>query len=81
MKNSRRAQSVPSRRYQKQNTPQVGTSNNINYGDDEENASDPEDQENEIQDNPFRPSSMNELRTPMQPLNIQNIDLNDCNYK
>ena len=81
MKNSRRAQSVPSRRYQKQNTPQVGTSKNINYGDDEENASDPEDQENEIQDNPFRPSSMNELRTPMQPLNIQNIDLNECNYK
>ena len=77
IKNSRRAQSVPSRRYQEQNTPQVGTSKNIKNEDDEANASEPEDQENEIHDNPFRPSIMNELKTPMQPLNIQNIDLND----
>ena len=45
--------------------------------DGEENASEPENQECEIQDNPFRPSNMNELRTPIQPLIIQNIDLND----
>ena len=45
--------------------------------DGEENASEPENQECEIQDNPFRPSNLNELRTPIQPLGIQNIDLND----
>ena len=73
MKNSRRAQSVPSRRYQEQNTSQVGTSKNINNRDDEENASEPVHQENEIQDNPFRPSYMNEFRTPMQPSNIQTL--------
>ena len=52
MKNSRRAQSVPSKRHQEQNTPQVGTSKNTNNKDDEANASEPEDQENEIQDSP-----------------------------
>ena len=77
MKKSRTAQSVPSRRYQEQNTAQVGTSKNIINRDDEENASEPGDQENEIQDNPFRPSNMYELRTPMQPSNKQNIELND----
>ena len=81
MKNSRKAQSVPNRRYQEQNTPQAGTSKNTNNEDDEANASEPENQENEIQDNPFRPSNMNELKTPMQPLNIQNIDLNDSVIK
>ena len=45
--------------------------------DGEANASEPEYQENKIKDNLFRSSNMNELRTPMQPLNIQNIDLND----
>ena len=77
MKNSSRAQSVPSMRYQEQNTPQDGTSKNINNRDDEENASEPEDQENGKQHIPFRPSNMNELKTPMQPSNMQNIDLND----
>ena len=77
MKDSRRAQSVPGRKYQEQNTPQIGTSKITNNKDDEANASEPEDQENEIQDSPFRPSNINELRTPLQPLNIQNIDLND----
>ena len=77
MKKSRRAQSMPSRRYQEQNTPQAGTSKNTNNKDDEGNASELKDQENEIQDSPFRPSNMNELRTPMQHLIIQNIDLND----
>ena len=58
MKDSRRAQSVPSRRYQEQNTlkqePQKP-----NNRDNEDTASEPEDQENEIQDNPFKPSNMN----------------------
>ena len=77
MKNSRRAQSVPSRRYQEQNTPQAGTSKNTNEENDEANATEPDNQETEIQDNPFRPSNLNESRTPMQLLNIQNIDIND----
>ena len=77
MKNNRRIQSVPNRRYQEQNTPKAGTSKYISNEDGEENASEPENQECEIQDNPFRPSNLNELRTPMQPLSIQNIDLND----
>ena len=77
MKNNRRTQSVPNRRYQEQNIPKAGTSKYISNEDGEENASEPENQECEIQDNPFRPSNLNELRTPMQPLSIQNIDLND----
>ena len=77
MKNNRRTQSVLNRRYREQNTPKVGTSKYISNEDGEENASEPENQEREIQDNPFRPSNLNELKTPMQPLNIQNIDLND----
>ena len=77
MKNSRRTQSVPSRRYQEQNASEAETSKYIDNEDDEENASDPENQESGIQDNPFRPSKKNELRKPMQPLNIQNIDLNE----
>ena len=77
MKNNRRTQSVPNRRYREQNTPKPGTSKYTSNEDGEENASEPENQECEIQGNPFRPSNLNELRTPMQPLNIQNIDLND----
>ena len=72
-----RTQSVPSKKYQEQNTPQAGTSKNINNGDDELNASDIENQENRTQDSPFRPSNNDELKTLMRPLNIQNIDLND----
>ena len=75
--NNRRTQSVPSKKYLEQNTPQAGTSKNINNGDYELNASDIENQEKRTQDNPFRPSNNDELRTPMQPLNIQNIDLDD----
>ena len=67
---------VPNRRYREQNTPKAGTSKYISNEDGEENASELENQECEIQDNPFRPSSLSELRTPMQPLSIQNIDLN-----
>ena len=68
---------MPSRRYQVQNTPQVGTSRNINNEDDEAKASEPGDQENEIQHNPFRPSNLNEIKTPMQPLSIQNFNSKD----
>ena len=77
MKNNRRTQSVPNRKYREQNTPKAGTSKYISNDDGGENASEPENQECEIQDNPFRPSNLNELRTPIQPLSIQNIDLND----
>ena len=77
MKNNRRTQSVPNRRYREQNTPKAGISKYISNEDGGENASEPENQECEIQDNPFRPSNLNELRTPIQPLSIQNIDLND----
>ena len=77
IKNNRRTQSVTNRRYREQNTPRAGTSKYASNEDGEENASEPENQECEIQDNPFRPSNLNELRTPMQPLSMQNIDLND----
>ena len=77
MKNSRRTQSVPSRRCQEQNTPRAGTSRYIDNEDGKENASEPENQECEIQDNPFKPNNMNELRTPIQPLSMQNINLKD----
>ena len=77
MKNNRRTQSVPNRRYREQNTPRAGTSKYTSNEDGEENASEPENQECEIQDNTFRPSNLNELRTPLQPLSIQNIHLND----
>ena len=77
MKNSRRTQSVPNRRYREQNTPSAGTSKYVSNEDGEEYVSEPENQECEIQDSPFRPSNLNELRTPIQNLSMQNIDLND----
>ena len=77
MKKNRRTQSVPNRRYREQNTPRAGTSKYASNEDGEENASELENQECEIQDDPFRPSNLNELRTPIQPVSIQNIDLND----
>ena len=77
MNNNRRTHSVSNRRYREQNTPRAGTSKYASNADGEENASEPENQECEIQDNLFRPSNLNELRTPMQPLSMQNIDLND----
>ena len=76
MKNNRRTQSVPNRRYREQNTPRAGTSKYTSNEDGGENAPEPENQECEVQDNPFRPSNLNELRTPIQPLSIQNIYLN-----
>ena len=77
MKNNRRTLSVPNRRYREQNTPTAGTSKYTSNEDGEQNASEPENQEYEIQDNPFRPSNLNELRTPIQLLSMQNFDLND----
>ena len=77
MKNKRRTQSVPNRRYREQNTTRAETSKYANDEDGEENSSEPENQECEIRDNPFRPSNLNEFRTPIQPLSMQNIDLND----
>ena len=77
MKKNKRTQSVPNKRYREQNTSRAGTSKYTSNEDGEENASEPENQECEIQDNPFRPSNLNELRTPVQPLSIQNIDLNE----
>ena len=77
MQNNRRTQSVLNRLYREQNTPRAGTSKNTSNEDGEENASEPENQECEIQDNPFRPSNLNEFRTPIQPLSIQIIDLNE----
>ena len=41
------------------------------------NASDTDDQENKKQDNPFRPSETNEIRTPRQLICIQNLVLDD----
>ena len=48
MKNSRRTQSVPSKRYQEQNTPRAGTSKYRSNEGDVENASQPENQESGI---------------------------------
>ena len=77
MKNNKRTQSVPNRRSREQNTPRAGNSKYTSNEDGEGNASEPENRECEIQDNPFRPSNLNELRKPIQPLSIQNVDLND----
>ena len=77
MKNNIRTQFVPGKKFQEQNIPKAWTSKNVNNGDDELNASDIKNRENRTQGNPFRPSNNDELRTPMQPSNIQNIDLND----
>ena len=68
---------MPKRRCREQNTPRAGTSKYTSNEDGEENASEPENQECEILDIPFRPSNLNELRTPIQTLSMQNIDLND----
>ena len=61
MKHNRRTQSVPNRRYREQNNPRAGTSKYASNEDGEENASDLETQECEVQDDPFRPSNLNEL--------------------
>ena len=48
-----------------------------NDKDGEINASDTDDHENEIQDNPFRPTGTNQLRTQVQPISIQYLDLDN----
>ena len=53
------------------------TSKHVSNKDDELIASDNDEQENEIQDNPSRPSGIKELRTSVEPLTIQNLDLED----
>ena len=53
------------------------TPKRINSDDGEINASDTENPENRMQDIPFRPSETNQLRTPAQPISIQNLDLVD----
>ena len=76
-KNSRRTQSIPSRKVNGPTTSIIETPKHINNDDGEMNVSDTENQENRIQKVPFRPSETNELRTPIQPIFIQNRDLDD----
>ena len=73
VKNSRRTQSISSKR----NNGQTMPPKHINKDGGEEKASDTENQENRTQDNPFRPSETNELRTPIQQIPIENLDLDD----
>ena len=77
MKKNRGTQSEPNRRYREKNALQIGTSKNTKSIGGEAHASDAEIQQNEIRDSPSRPSKVKELRTPMQNLNIQSIELND----
>ena len=74
---SSRTKSIPRRKDNEQTTSRIATPKHINNDDGEINASDTENQENRIQDNPFGPSEINELRTPIQPISIQNLDLDD----
>ena len=76
-KKNRRTQSIPSRKDNGQTTSRIETTKQVKNDDGEINESDTENQENTIQDNPFRPSETNELRTHIQPISIQNIDLDD----
>ena len=73
VKNSRRIQSIPRRKDTEQTTLRIETLKHMNNGDGEINASDTENQENRIQDIPFRPSEGNEPRTPIQPISVQNL--------
>ena len=67
MENSRRAQSVSNRKNNRHNTSRIETQRSTNNDDGEINATDIKNQENKIQDNPFRPSGINELISPKQP--------------
>ena len=77
VKDSRKTQSFPSRKDNGQTTSRIETPYYINSEDGDINASDTKNQENRLQDNPFRPSETNELRTQIQPISIQNVDLDD----
>ena len=75
VKSSRRTQSFPIRKNNGQTTSRMETPKHINNNDGELNASDTENQESRLHDNPFRPSETNDLRTPCQPIPIHNLDL------
>ena len=77
MKNSRSLQSASSRKYYGITTSKLETPNSVNKEDGEIKASDTDDEENEIQNYSFRPSGINELRTPIPPVYIQKLDLDD----
>ena len=77
VKNCKRTQSIPRRNNNEQTTSRIGTPNHMNNGDGGINASDTENQENRKQDNPFGPSKINELRTPIPPSSVQNRELED----
>ena len=77
VKTNKRTQSVPSRKNDEPATSRAETPRYSNNNDGEINASDTENEENRIQDNPFRPSDINELRTPFQPINTKNADLDE----
>ena len=72
LKNTRRTQSIPSRKDNGQTTSRIETPKHKNSNDGEINSSDTENQENRMQDNPFRPSVTNKLGTPIQSISIQN---------
>ena len=71
MKHSKNAQSVPDRKIRE-------TLKHINDEDGEVNATNMDNQESSVQDNPFRPSELNELRSPVQPVCIRK---NNCTQK
>ena len=77
VKNSNRTQSYPNRKNYEQNTSRIETPECTNDKDGETNAFDTDNQESEIQDNPFRLSGTNELRSPVQPIFNHNFDLDD----
>ena len=78
---NRRSQSIPNRINNQKTTSRIETPKHINNNDGELNASDTEIQENRIQDDPLRPTETNELRTPIQPISSQNLDLFDTENK
>ena len=80
--NSKRMQSIPKRKNHEQTTSRIDTSRIetskcINDKDGGINAVDTDNQENEIQNDSFRPSGANERRTPIQQFSIPNIKLDD----
>ena len=61
----------------KRTTSRVETAKCTNDEDGEINASDTDNQENEIKNIPFKPSETKDSRTPVQPISIKNLDLDD----
>ena len=68
---------IPNSKNNGQTTSRIEIPRDINNDDGELNASDTDNQGNRLQDNPFRPSETNELRTPVPPISIQILDLDD----